>query len=188
MNFKGFCKICQHEIADHMHLKYDIRKATKVVLDARVDADHTKAVNHEQELKNFLKTLELYKQEYQEELQTCTDISAQFGCYLKQHAIVPVNDCIDNHLSTLIRHEKASPSRTEERLQNLKDLQKRYKERTKIIKEQMEQNVGQDFITSPEQIFTKLNILYYLKHHGSNIKEAFNEVEMAEQENCWEMV
>ena len=92
INMMGNCKKCKCSYKSHLIVYYK----TKVVANVRENVELKKQMQQTHNANVLAATMIAYSQKYSDELnkemQTISNIQAQFALYLKEKAILPYND------------------------------------------------------------------------------------------------
>ena len=149
-----------------MQITYELRKVKR---KANVIQNHKSWAENLEELENHIR-------EQQSELQEITNICAQFGRYLKENAITPFNDAIDDHLNLLLRQEQSLPSQDPKAITNLEELRDKYRREKEIILNADKSSSDVEAIMEPKDVKKLQQRLFHLKHNGACLKKIYEEI------------
>jgi len=128
MLFGRRCKECGHSWKCHMQISYELKRKRERVIDKDTQKLLNENQNSKAALDNFIKDLDTYIEELENEQAVITNICAQFGCYLKENSITPFNDAVDSHLDMLIWQEEGKCPPNEKAIKNLKGMKEKYQQ------------------------------------------------------------
>ena len=116
--------------------------------------------------------------EYKWEQKEVLRISAKYGSFLKNVAIIPYNDALGDYLDMVIDQEnqKDKAIRDANLLASLMTSRKSYDEEKRILEDAMGIAAG-DQVTTPDEIKLLQKELFQLKHFGNSLKNIFLQIE-----------
>ena len=125
----------------------------------------------------FINELTKRIKEYEEEKKFIFDCASHFGVFLKENAMIPLNDSFSEYLDMLIRDEEAKEVavRDNRRITQLRNDKYIYEEKKRIIEENIKSSSGDKrFLTfiPIETIYEMREKLCSLKHSGRSLREA----------------
>ena len=173
-----------------MQISYELKRKRVTVIDKDTQKLLNETQNSKAALDNFIKSLETYIEELENEQAVITNICAQFGCYLKENSITTFNDAVDSHLDMLIWQEKDKCPPNQSAIKNLEGMKEKYHQEKIIICSAMEypNSSNISYITEPGQVDELQQQLFDLKHNGQSLREIFEANRRARDERYNELV
>jgi len=171
----GVCRICKCEPDKHMHITYSSHTVTKQVKDSSTEKlldEKDGVIKAKQKL---LDDVDKRVQGLQDEITTITTVSSKFGIFLKQNAITPYNDALNEYLELLIRQEKDKVAAGGDRktLDGYQNMLERYKQERKILEDSMTSNSRAQSLSTAE-IKKLIESLYNLPFSGPTFQKMIN--------------
>ncbi len=125
----------------------------------------------------FKRQLDVRLYELQEEEKIILKVSAKFGAFLKNNAIIPYNDAVGDYLDIVIKHEEEKNEilRNKDLLQRLRKLRAEYEIEKQILDKAMRSGTT----TTPEQVKKLQQQLFDLKHFGKTLKDIFEGISIS---------
>ena len=125
----------------------------------------------------FINELEETVEECDAEKKFIFECASHFGVFLKENAMIPLNDSFSEYLDMLIRDEEAKESaiRDYRRIVQLRKDKDTYEQNKRIIEENIKSSSGDKrFLTfiPIETIYKMREKLCSLKHNGRSLREA----------------
>ena len=125
----------------------------------------------------FINELTKRIKEYEEEKKFIFDCASHFGVFLKENAMIPLNDSFSEYLDMLIRDEEAKESaiRDYRRIVQLRKDKDTYEQKKRIIEENIKSSSEGKRIPTfipIKTIYKMREELCSLKHNGRTLREA----------------
>ncbi|KAF5000425.1 hypothetical protein FGRMN_1756 [Fusarium graminum] len=175
------CDVCGHNWQQHMHYLYELipikEKIKDIEIEDRLKQDMSDVALREGAIRDLYQLAEEYKFEHKQ----LRDATALFVRYLKDNAIMPVNDGTEEYYDQLIQVEQNTIQFGKDRKynvdgnkRNLKALQherRAYLELVETIKTNMHTRPdSEEKLSTKEDIEKVIGKLYNLKHSGSSLR------------------
>ncbi|XP_028397642.1 uncharacterized protein LOC114521398 [Dendronephthya gigantea] len=169
-----YCLKCRHHYNDHMHLTYTLEKVSKQFISKDVQKKILAKKTEKERKEEYQAFIDGMLNELQNEEKLIMQVSAKYGAFLKDNALIPYNDAVGDYLDLAIKEAKESPkiSRDAELLERLKKLRSAYEKEKQILDEAMATGIS----TTSEQVIQLQNELFNLKHFGKSLKKIFDEI------------
>jgi hypothetical protein len=173
------CTECGHHYTYHMHLTYNLEKVSKVFISDDVQKQIMAKSTEKEKKEEFKRQIDVKLSELQEEEKTILQVSAKYGAFLKDNAIIPYNDAVGDYLDICIKQEEKKDTctmlRNEELLQRLKNLRAEYEKEKEVLDKAMKSGTT----TTPEQVKQLQQELFDLKHFGKTLKDIFEGISIS---------
>ncbi len=171
------CHECGHHYTYHMHLTYNLEKVSKVFISDDVQKKIMAKKTEKEQKEEFKRQIDVKLCELQDEEKTILQVSAKYGAFLKDNAIIPYNDAVGDYLDIVIKHEedKNEILRNKDLLQRLRKLRAEYEKEKQILDKAMRSGTT----TTPEQIMELQQQLFDLKHFGKTLKDIFEGISIS---------
>ena len=172
------CRHCDHSYQQHMHRTYDLQVISKKFLSDGVQEKINQKEDSKAQMEIYLAELNRQIPEYKWEQKEVLRISAKYGSFLKNVAIIPYNDALGDYLDMVIDQEnqKDKAIRDANLLASLMTSRKSYDEEKRILEDAMGIAAG-DQVTTPDEIKLLQKELFQLKHFGNSLKNIFLQIE-----------
>ena len=169
---------CGHSYQHHMHRTYDLQVVSKQFLSDGVQDKIKEKKDKKAQMEIFMEELNRQIPEYKEEQATVLRISAKYGSFLKNVAMLPYNDALGDYLDMVIDQEnqKDKAIRDPALVASLMTSRKAYDEEKRILDDAMGIDTGLQ-VTNPDEIKLLQNELFQLKHFGQSLKNIFMQIE-----------
>ncbi|XP_028408705.1 uncharacterized protein LOC114531265 [Dendronephthya gigantea] len=167
-----YCRECHHHYSDHMHLAYTLEKVPKQFISKDVQKKILAKKTEKERKEEYLAIIDGMLNELQNEEKLIMQVSAKYGAFLKDNALIPYNDAVGDYLDLDIKQEEESPLRDAKLLERLKKLRSEYEKEKQILDEAMATGIS----TTSEQVIQLQNELFNLKHFGKSLKKIFDEI------------
>merc|ERR1711872_452164 len=161
-----------------MHRTYDLQVVSKQFLSDGVQDKINEKKDRKAQMEIYLEELNKQIPEYKEEQATVLRISAKYGSFLKNVAMIPYNDALGDYLDMVIDQEnqKDKAIKDPNLVANLMASRKAYDEEKRILDDAM--GIATDHqLTNPDEIRLLQNELFQLKHFGHSLKNIFMQIE-----------
>ena len=147
------CRHCDHSYQQHMHRTYDLQVISKKFLSDGVQEKINQKEDSKAQMEIYLAELNRQIPEYKWEQKEVLRISAKYGSFLKNVAIIPYNDALGDYLDMVIDQEnqKDKAIRDANLLASLMTSRKSYDEEKRILEDAMGIAAG-DQVTTPDEI------------------------------------
>ena len=171
------CHQCNHHYTYHMHLTYTLEKVSEVFISDEVQKQIMAKKTESGKKEEFKRQIDVKLSELQGEEKTILKVSATYGAFLKDNAIIPYNDAVGDYLDIAIKHEEAKDKilRNKDLLQRLRKLRDEYEKQKQII----DQAIKTGTTTTPEQIIELQKEIFQLKHFGKTLKDIFEGISIS---------
>lgn len=172
MDLNGNCKVCGCNWSNHIHLTYEQKRVTKRELNVSTQVEVDKELSVKREKEKTVEKLENKIKTFEAEQDIIVRVSAKFGLFLKENAIVVYNDSVEEYLLYLIEVEKEKPAKTDEDRELLKNLEQTlecYRSEVQILAKVSDEN--QTEIPTVDEILKLEQQLYSLNLTGEDIKK-----------------
>lgn len=175
------CSHCHHPWRQHMHSFYILDEVRVQIKDKEVEHRLKQNMSDVALRKQVICDIQQYQEEYQHERNQLQRATARFVTYLKENAILPINDATEDYYNQLIRGEenkiqlgkerKYNVDKNKKKLKSLQHDRRKYLELIDTIKNSTHtpRGSGEELLTR-EDISEQISELYNLKHFGSSLK------------------
>jgi hypothetical protein len=174
------CSNCRHPWRQHMHSFYILKEVRVQIKDKEIERRLKENVSDVALRQATICDLQQYQEEYQHERNQLRKATARFVTYLKENAILPINDATEDYYSQLIQNEenkiqlgkerKYSVEKNKKKLKSLQHDRKKYLELIDTIKNTHTPDSSREELLTQEGISEQIIELYNLKHFGSSLK------------------
>ena len=172
------CHQCSHHYTYHMHLTYNLTKVSKEFISDDVQKQIMAKKTKKEQKEEFKKQIDIKLKELEAERKTILQVSAKYGAFLKDNAIIPYNDAVGDYLDMVIKQEeeKAEILRNKDLLQRLKELRAEYDREKEILDEALERGAS----TTADEVMQLQQQLFKLKHFGKTLKKIFDGISISQ--------
>ncbi|KAM0240174.1 hypothetical protein ACHAP5_008031 [Fusarium lateritium] len=193
------CSNCRHPWRQHMHSFYTLKEVRVRIKDKEIERRLKQNLSDVALRKETIRDLQQYQEEYQYERNQLRKATSRFVAYLKENAVLPINDATEDYYNQLIQNEenkiqlgkekKYSVSKNKEKLKNLQHDRRKYLELIDAIKNNTHtpHSSGEGLLTK-QDIIEQIAELYNLKHFGSSLKNLKDVITSSERSaHCEEL-
>lgn len=184
----GMCRTCGCHYSVHTHIMYDLEIVDEMVPNQSKVDEFQKAKTSKDAAEVLLKENKQEKKEWEEENKVITDACAQFAYFLKEKAIVPCNDELDNYMSMQLKHysdlyttakDPLQKDRYDRKIATLKANRDKYKASQQVLKQKIDkaEKMGKTDAINPKQIQKLRSKLLGLKKCGPQLKNVLKAVD-----------
>jgi hypothetical protein len=175
------CSTCRHPWRQHMHSFYILKEVRVQIKDKEIERRLKQNMSDVALRKQVICNIQQYQEEYQHERNQLRKATARFVTYLKENAILPINDATEKYYNQLIKNEedkiqlgkerKYNVDKNKKKLKSLEHDRRKYLELIDTIKnnKHIPRGSGEELLTR-EDISEQIIELYNLKHFGSSLK------------------
>ncbi|KAL2076230.1 hypothetical protein VTL71DRAFT_1173 [Oculimacula yallundae] len=162
---------CKHRWEQHQHVMYELVEKTATVTDVEIQKQLNANASDVVLRQTGIMTLKKLTQEYQEEHKKIQNAAAQFGMFLKQNSLSPVNDATIAYIDSLIVAEtdKIEAGGNKIKLKALQADRAEYLETMAILTSNMSTDANLKPLDEAG-VTALVKELYLLKHFGKNLQ------------------
>jgi hypothetical protein len=168
------CLECKHSYQTHLHTFYSTRLVNRKIRDENKYERITTKEEAVRAKREQIREPEKQIKELKSESKKISESSAKFAYFLKNHAIISINDIYEEYIKYLLANEEYRQSQGDDHanVQMLQKMLDMYREEKQIIEEAMASS-GQESESqiTPESISKSIKDLFKLKHNGQAIKD-----------------
>ncbi|KAM0353064.1 hypothetical protein ACHAPU_001952 [Fusarium lateritium] len=176
------CDVCGHHWQQHMHYLYELIPIKERVKDIGIEDRLKQNIGDVALREGRISELHQDAEEYKDERTQLRKATALFVRYLKDNAIMPVNDATEEYYDQLIQVEQNTIQAGKEKKlnvdvhkRNLKNLQhdkRAYLELVETIKMNMHSHPdSEERLSTKKDIEKVISNLYNLKHSGGSLRK-----------------
>ena len=174
------CWQCGHSYKMHMHRTYDLVTVKRSFISAEVQAKIKE--KKDTKSKNEAAVYEMNKliKEFETEQKEVLRISATYGSFLKDAALIPYNDAVGDYLDMTIKQEEEKPAilRDPDMINKLNQSKRAYEEEKAVIERALEGSPNRSGLRfTPAQVEQLQKDLFKMKHFGSSLRNIFFSIE-----------
>ena len=174
------CWQCGHSYKMHMHRTYDLVTVRRSFISAEVQAKIME--KKDTKSKNEAAVYEMNKlvKEFETEQKEVLRISATYGSFLKDAALIPYNDAVGDYLDMTIKQEEEKPAilRDPDMINKLNQSKRAYEEEKAVIERALEGSPNRSGLRfTPAQVEQLQKDLFKMKHFGSSLRNIFFSIE-----------
>ncbi|KAH8730675.1 hypothetical protein GQ44DRAFT_767855 [Phaeosphaeriaceae sp. PMI808] len=176
---KGICQFCTHSWQEHLHIRYELKHATSMVIDTYVKQELLQNANDIQIQERLINSKQRIIKEFEQEHRTIKEAAIHFTLFLRRHSITPYNDAAVEYLDFLIKDEKAKVQLggRRARLDGLERYRSEHLEMVEILSQNIDH--GRQQILDEAGIERLVHQLYGLKHYGKSLQDIRNVIDDA---------
>lgn len=178
MGNSQFCRHCTHSYREHLHIYYDSVLVQEQVVNESIDELLKSGLSDKERNEKLIHEQIQKISEFEAEIKQIERSCAYFANFLKNNAIAPYNDALDQYLDHVINEEKEKVANGGSRqvLDELIKSKKSYSEQKRILEESLSARHGETSAkqTQNEDIWKLVEDLKKLKHAGNSLKDAIN--------------
>jgi hypothetical protein len=174
------CNGCGHSFNVHMHRTYDLKLVNRQFISDAVQ----KKIKAKKDAQGKMDVLTaVYSKlviEFEFEQKEVLRISATYGSFLKEVAILPYNDALGDYLDMTIEQEdqKDNSLRDLELIARLRSSRRAYEEEKQLLDNAMAvSDDGQNTRFTPAEIKNLQKELFHMKHFGASLKTIFDNID-----------
>lgn len=187
------CSNCRHPWRQHMHSFYILKEVRVQIKDKEIERRLEQNSSDVALRQETISDLQQYQEEYQHEHNKLQKATARFVTYLKENALLPINDATEDYYNQLIQNEenkiqlgkerKYSVDKNKKKLKSLQHDRRKYLELIDTIKNNTytPRSLGEELLTK-EGISEQIIELYNLKHFGSSLKNLKDVITSSERD------
>ncbi|EZG58883.1 putative Aaa ATPase domain protein [Gregarina niphandrodes] len=167
--FSSICHHCNHEISDHMQIRYDLEEIVQCI-DPELKASINEKVSIADRKRVAIETKKNLIQELGEELDMLQEAAVQFSVFLKQNALLTYNDATLEYLERTMKEERAKVSLggSRDNLDSLIQYEKKYKQLLQTLQDHVDSGKKPMDAAGAEELMRRL---YSLKHYGTHLEK-----------------
>lgn len=174
------CQKCGHSYNMHMHRTYELFTVKRSFISPEVQTKINEKKGEKSKMEATVAELKNLMKEFEDEQKEVLRISATYGAFLKDAAIIAYNDALGDYLEMCIHQENEKDPRIWDKdlVDRLQKSKRDYEEEKALIVNAMKQSVavsGSGF--TPEQIAGLQKDLFKMKHFGASLKRIFDNIE-----------
>ncbi|XP_055341853.1 uncharacterized protein LOC129590576 [Paramacrobiotus metropolitanus] len=169
------CEHCGCIWEKHMHITYEVHEVEKRTVDENVRRMLQQKNGQIAAVQTMLLDIEKRKNDLKSEEKEIRRVSVRFGYFLKENAMLPYNDAMEEYLRYLIsaEREKIAVGASRAVLENYQNMLNAYQEERKILEEAMQAGNHEQPITA-EEITMAMRSLYRLPLNGQKIRRSMD--------------
>ena len=170
------CRICTHSYNVHMHRTYDLVTVKRSFISEEVQKKIKEKKDAKSKMEAIVQEMTSLQFEFKSEQQEVFRVSAAYGAFLRDAALIPYNDALGDYLDMIIHQEeeKHSDLRDQDMIYRLHQQKKAYEEEKKAIESAVQ---GPGLSVTPEQIVKLQEDLFKMKHFGPSLMTIFYRIE-----------
>ena len=172
---KGLCRKCSHSYKFHMHVTYKTTLEQKVFLSKETQKIILEKKGMKSQKEEFIRLLKERIDELEKEKEYIYESACFFVIFLKNNAMIPINDAFGEYIDMLIQEEQANEKETRdlEKIGQFVKEKQAYENTKELFKKTMASNSEAEFENSHiEESYNRKEKLCSLKHNGNMLKEA----------------
>ncbi|KAF4633601.1 hypothetical protein G7Y89_g4516 [Cudoniella acicularis] len=185
---RGTCKICEHHVNEHMHIAYELRPKTEIVINQDVAKLLEEGETSIAAQKQLIEIKEQKVKEFLGEHDKIQEAACQFSLFLKRNSIAAYNDATIDYLDQQIREETGKVTfggGKRDRLDRLEASRREHEEMVKTLEESMKLGDGGEPMNE-NGVQDTLGNLYKLPHYGKILKDIKRVVDHTQEASCRE--
>ena len=180
------CVECGHSYNMHMHRTYDLVTVKRSFISPEVQRKINEKKGAESKMEATVAELKNLVKEFEDEQKEVHRISATYGAFLKDVAIIAYNDALGDYLEMNIHQENEKDPRIRDKdlVDRLQKSKQDYEEEKALIVNAMKRSgaaSGSGF--TPDQIARLQKDLFKMKHFGASLKRIFDNIEGGNMRN-----
>ena len=180
------CVECGHSYNMHMHRTYDLVTVKRSFISPEVQRKINEKKGAESKMEATVSELKNLVKEFEDEQKEVHSISATYGAFLKDVAIIAYNDALGDYLEMCIHQENEKDPRIRDKdlVDRLQKSKQDYEEEKALIVNAMKRSgaaSGSGF--TPDQIARLQKDLFKMKHFGASLKRIFDNIEGGNMRN-----
>ena len=170
------CTMCSHSYNQHMHRTYDLVTVKRSFISEEVQKKIKEKKDAKSRMEAIVQEMTNLQFEFKSEQQEVFRVSAAYGAFLRDAALIPYNDALGDYLDMIIHQEeeKHSDLRDQDMIYRLHQQKKAYEEEKKAIESAVQ---GPGLSVTPEQIVKLQEDLFKMKHFGPSLRTIFYRIE-----------
>ena len=179
------CNHCSHSYKMHMHRTYDLVTVKRSFISAEVQAKIKEKKDAKSKNEAAVSEMNKLVKEFETEQKEVLRISATYGSFLKDAALIPYNDALGDYLDMTIKQEEEKPAllRDQDMINRLYQSKRAYEEEKAVIERALEGSPTRiGFRFTPAQVEQLQKDLFKMKHFGSSLRNIFFSIERGNRE------
>ena len=168
------CTKCSHSYNQHMHRTYDLVTVKRSFISVEVQEKIKEKKDAKSRMEAAVNEMINLVNEFEAEQKEVLRISATYGSFLKDAAMIPYNDALGDYLDMTIQQEEEKEPRLRDKdlINRLHKSKMAYEEEKSVIEYAFRQS-GNRIGLTPEQIEQLQEDLFKMKHFGLSLRNIF---------------
>ncbi|KAH6620210.1 hypothetical protein C7974DRAFT_228085 [Boeremia exigua] len=166
----GKCRFCHHSWQEHLHIRYELKPSTVMVVDTFVQRELEQNANLIQVRERGIESKKRIIKEFQQEYDAIKRAAGRFTLFLRKNSITPYNDATVEYLDFLIKEEKpkVQMGASRRRLHELERYRSEHVEIVEILSHKIED--GKENVLDEAGVDRLVHKLYRMEHYGPEIR------------------
>jgi len=174
------CTLCSHSYNQHMHRTYDLVTVKRSFISVEVQMKIKEKKDAKGRMEAAVAEMTNLVKEFETEQKEVLRVSATYGSFLKDAAMIPYNDALGDYLDMTIKQEEEKQPRLRDQdlINRLHKSKRAYEEEKAVIENALRQSGNRTgFRFTPEQIEQLQKDLFKMKHFGGSLRSIFYNID-----------